>query len=200
MTDMVPIFLARTVEGLAAFEDTLLKRDGFFQRQEHFEAKIEAVRLELDRNSRAKTVFANPDAVQLLIASLTAETRNPQAGDPARSCAAEPRNVARVFASGDVVLLGEVLGGLVSSLLTSTWCCCSCPGGLRYGSGLQHGGQRDAASRAAACDAEHEEALRDVTVAEEARKLVLARGLEAREVVQRKRRHASVANFFLKLQ
>ena len=33
MTDMVPIFLARTVEGLAAFEDTLLKRDGFFQRQ-----------------------------------------------------------------------------------------------------------------------------------------------------------------------
>ena len=74
MTDMVPIFLARTVEGLAAFEDTLLKRDGFFQRQEHFEAKIEAVRLELDRNSRAKTVFANPDAVQLLIASLTAES------------------------------------------------------------------------------------------------------------------------------
>ena len=74
MTDMVPVFLARTVEGLAAFEDTLLKRDGFFQRQEHFEAKIEAVRLELDRNSRAKTVFANPDAVQLLIASLTAES------------------------------------------------------------------------------------------------------------------------------
>ena len=74
MTDMVPIFLARTVEGLAAFEDTLFKRDGFFQRQEHFEAKIEAVRLELDRNSRAKTVFANPDAVQLLIASLTAES------------------------------------------------------------------------------------------------------------------------------
>ena len=36
-------------------------------------------------------------------ASLTAETRNPQAGDPARSCAAEPRNVARVFASGDVL-------------------------------------------------------------------------------------------------
>lgn len=71
---MVPIFLARTVEGLAAFEDTLFKRDGFFQRQEHFEAKIEAVRLELDRNSRAKTVFANPDAVQLLIASLTAES------------------------------------------------------------------------------------------------------------------------------
>jgi D-alanyl-D-alanine carboxypeptidase len=37
------------------------------------------------------------------VASLTAETRNPQAGDPARSCAAEPRNVARVFASGDVL-------------------------------------------------------------------------------------------------
>ena len=29
--------------------------------------------------------------------------RGPQAGDPARSCAAEPRNVARVFASGDVL-------------------------------------------------------------------------------------------------
>ena len=81
MTDMVPIFLARTVEGLAAFEDTLLKRDGFFQRQEHFEAKIEAVRLELDRNSRAKTVFANPDAVQLLIASLTAESLLDGLGD-----------------------------------------------------------------------------------------------------------------------
>lgn len=74
MTDQVPVFLARTVEGLAAYEDTLLRRDGFFQRQEHFEAKIEAVRLELDRNSRAKQVFANPDAVKLLIASLTAET------------------------------------------------------------------------------------------------------------------------------
>ena len=31
--DMVPVFLARTVEGLAAYEDSLLKRDGFFQRQ-----------------------------------------------------------------------------------------------------------------------------------------------------------------------
>ena len=37
------------------------------------------------------------------VASLTAETRNPQAGDPAPSCAADPRNVARVFASGDVL-------------------------------------------------------------------------------------------------
>ena len=82
--EMVPVFLARTVEGLAAFEDTLLKRDGFFQRQEHFEAKIDAIRQELDRNARAKVVFSNPDAVQALISSLTVSIRAKP--PPKRTC------------------------------------------------------------------------------------------------------------------
>ena len=41
----VSAYLARVVGALANFEDRLLTEDGFFAREEHFEAQIDSLRL-----------------------------------------------------------------------------------------------------------------------------------------------------------
>jgi hypothetical protein len=41
----VSAYLARVVGALADFEDRLLTEDGFFAREEHFEAQIDSLRL-----------------------------------------------------------------------------------------------------------------------------------------------------------
>ena len=71
LAQSVSLYLARTVGALSEFEDALLREEGFFARQEHLEAQIDRVREEFERNERARTLFADPDAVRLLIGQLT---------------------------------------------------------------------------------------------------------------------------------
>ena len=68
----VSAYLARVVSALADFEDQLLQEDGFFAREEHFEAQIENLRREFDQNKRAQILFARADAVGMLLAQLVA--------------------------------------------------------------------------------------------------------------------------------
>ena len=68
----VSAYLARVVGALADFEDRLLTEDGFFAREEHFEAQIDSLRREFEHNRRAQLLFARADAVGLLIAQLVA--------------------------------------------------------------------------------------------------------------------------------
>ena len=68
----VSLYLARVVKSLADYEDSLLKEDGFFARSEHFEAQVDSLRGEFEANERAQTVFADPEAVRLLIGQLNA--------------------------------------------------------------------------------------------------------------------------------
>lgn len=49
----VSAYLARVVGALADYEDRLLKEDGFFAREEHFEAQIDSLRREFEGNKRA---------------------------------------------------------------------------------------------------------------------------------------------------
>ena len=49
----VSAYLARVVGALADFEDRLLTEDGFFAREEHFEAQIDSLRREFEGNKRA---------------------------------------------------------------------------------------------------------------------------------------------------
>ena len=49
----VSAYLARVVGALADFEDALLFEDGFFAREEHFEAQIDNLRREFESNKRA---------------------------------------------------------------------------------------------------------------------------------------------------
>ena len=49
----VSAYLARVVGALADFEDRLLTEDGFFAREEHFEAQIDSLRREFEGNRRA---------------------------------------------------------------------------------------------------------------------------------------------------
>ena len=49
----VSAYLARVVGALADFEDRLLCEDGFFAREEHFEAQIDSLRREFEYNKRA---------------------------------------------------------------------------------------------------------------------------------------------------
>lgn len=50
----VSAYLARVVGALADFEDRLLESDGFFAREEHFEAQIDSLRREFEQNRRAQ--------------------------------------------------------------------------------------------------------------------------------------------------
>ena len=50
----VSAYLARVVGALADFEDRLLYEDGFFAREEHFEAQIDSLRREFEHNRRAQ--------------------------------------------------------------------------------------------------------------------------------------------------
>ena len=68
----VSAYLARVVGALADFEDRLLTEDGFFAREEHFEAQIDNLRREFEQNKKAQVLFARADAVGLLIAQLVA--------------------------------------------------------------------------------------------------------------------------------
>lgn len=68
----VSAYLARVVGALADFEDRLIREDGFFAREEHFEAQIDSLRREFEHNRRAQILFARADAVGLLIAQLVA--------------------------------------------------------------------------------------------------------------------------------
>lgn len=97
----VSAYLARVVGALADFEDRLLTEDGFFAREEHFEAQIDSLRREFEMNKRAavcapshdpfptallschrgvpswsQALFQRSDAVGLLIAQLVANTSN----------------------------------------------------------------------------------------------------------------------------
>ena len=69
----VSLYLARVIEDLVQYEDTLLSTDGFFAREEHFEARIEVVLGEFTSNKRAQALFTTPDAISLLITQLTFE-------------------------------------------------------------------------------------------------------------------------------
>ena len=68
----VSAYLARVVGALADYEDQLLFEDGFFAREEHFEAQIDNLRREFEQNKKAQVLFARADAVGLLIAQLVA--------------------------------------------------------------------------------------------------------------------------------
>ena len=54
----VSAYLARVVGALADFEDRLLFEDGFFAREEHFEAQIDSLRREFESNRRAQVRIA----------------------------------------------------------------------------------------------------------------------------------------------
>lgn len=58
----VSAYLARVVGALADFEDQLLLEDGFFAREEHFEAQINSLRREFDQNRRAQARYPRPAA------------------------------------------------------------------------------------------------------------------------------------------
>ena len=68
----VSAYLARVVGALADYEDQLLFEDGFFAREEHFEAQIDNLRREFEQNRKAQALFARADAVGLLVAQLIA--------------------------------------------------------------------------------------------------------------------------------
>eukprot|EP00965_Chrysotila_dentata_P170061 5613437-Pleurochrysis_carterae.AAC.2 len=55
---------------LTQFEDTLLGTDGFFARECHLEARIDAVRAEFEASPRAHVLFGNAPAVAMLIRQL----------------------------------------------------------------------------------------------------------------------------------
>lgn len=61
----VSAYLARVVGALADFEDRLLTEDGFFAREEHFEAQIDSLRREFEGNRKAG-VRASPNALALM--------------------------------------------------------------------------------------------------------------------------------------
>ena len=52
----VSAYLARVVGALADFEDRLIESDGFFAREEHFEAQIDSLRREFEQNRRAQVI------------------------------------------------------------------------------------------------------------------------------------------------
>ena len=78
----VSLYLARVIEDLVQYEDTLLSTDGFFAREEHFEARIEVVLGEFTSNKRAQALFTTPAAISLLITQLTFEQQHGSAAMP----------------------------------------------------------------------------------------------------------------------
>jgi hypothetical protein len=88
----VSAYLARVVGALADFEDRLLEEDGFFAREEHFEAQIDSLRREFEANQRAAVRPRLPTAPAAL-ASLVA--RRKPLGDGARRFLAACSRAAR---------------------------------------------------------------------------------------------------------
>ena len=114
----VSSYLARVVGALADFEDRLLTEDGFFAREEHFEAQIESLRREFEGNKKA-TVRPRPTQAH------TTSTHPPEAidvtalGDWLTLCARVCVHVCACVSPQSLFSRSDTVGLLIAQLIAN---------------------------------------------------------------------------------